>query len=134
MLEEYLAELETELAENGMPAKCMQEYAFTLPVRHGEWKNKIAITKQAADSIKADIGDTVTIETADDEKEFIITAFYQTMNSQGVEIRNLRLFSFFQTKSKDEHVLNVNYKISKQTLMLKYSFGGRFTRRQQCPI
>lgn len=114
MLEEYLAELETALTENGMPAKCMQEYAFTLPVRHGEWKNRIAIqqgtgttmdmyvytagtvpqnsseiaiTKQEADSIKADIGDTVTIETADDEKEFIITAFYQTMNSQGVEIR-----------------------------------------------
>lgn len=114
MLEEYLADLETELTENGMPAKCMQEYAFNLPVRHGEWENKIsiqqgtgttmdqyvytagtvpqnsneiAITKLAADSIKADIGDTVTITTADGDKGYIITAFFQTMNQQGVQIR-----------------------------------------------
>lgn len=114
-LAEYLAKLETELAENGMPAKCMQEYAWNLSVRHGEWENniriyqgtsttmdmyaytagtvpqssnEIAITKLAADSIKADIGDTVTIETADGGREYIITAFYQSMrSSQGVEIR-----------------------------------------------
>ncbi len=114
-LVEYLAKLETELAENGMPAKCMQEYAWNLSVRHGEWENKIriyqgtgttmdmyaytagtvpqssneiAITKLAADSIKANIGDTVIIETADGGREYIITAFYQSMRSaQGVEIR-----------------------------------------------
>lgn len=113
-LEEYLEDIETVLTQNGMPAKCMQEYVFNLSVRHGEQENKIsifqgtgttmdmyaytagsmpqssneiAITKLAADSIKADIGDTVTIGMVDGDREYIITAFYQTMATQGSQIR-----------------------------------------------
>ena len=37
--------------------------------------------------INADIGDTVRINMSDGEREFIITAFFQTMNTQGSTIR-----------------------------------------------
>lgn len=113
-LEKYLNDMEETFAENDMPAECIQEIAFNLAVIHDEYKmnisviqgtgttmdmyeytegtvpqntNEIAITKLAAEGIKADIGDTVTITTVDGEKEYIITAFYQTMNTQGVQIR-----------------------------------------------
>lgn len=106
----YLEEMEEVLAENGMPAKCIEEVAFNLSVTHGECTstimtyqgtgttmdmyaytagsipqnaNEIAMTRLAAEKIKADIGDTVTIKTVDGDKEYIITAFFQSMNSQG---------------------------------------------------
>lgn len=113
-LEKYLADMEETLAENDMPASCMQEMIFTLSVSHGENKKsietyqgtgttmdmyeytegtapeavgEIAITKISADRLKVGIGDTVTIETMDGNKEFIITAFYQSMLSRGNGIR-----------------------------------------------
>lgn len=111
---QYLEEIEETLAQNGMPAECSIELAFNFAVKCREQKNKImtyqgtgttmdmytytegaipqneneiAITRLAANSIKADIGDTVTIETIDGEKKYIITAIYQTMNNQGIQIR-----------------------------------------------
>lgn len=113
-LETDLEAMEKNLSENGMPAKCMQEITLSLSVTHDgyeskistwqgtgttmddydytegtapERKGEIAITKIAAGKIKADIGDTVTIKTADGDKRFIITAFFQTMNAQGSAIR-----------------------------------------------
>ncbi len=113
-LETYLEELEENLAENGMPADCYQELAFNFKVAHGDDTAKImvyqgtgttmdmyeytagtapencgeiAITRIAADMINADIGDTVTINTIDGNKEYIITAFFQSMNTQGSTIR-----------------------------------------------
>lgn len=113
-LEEFLDEMEETLAENGMPASCSEEMAFSLPVLYGENKsnisiyqgvgttmdmyeytagtvpqntNEIAITRIAADRIKANIGDTVTIKSVDGNKEYIITAFFQAMLNQGSTIR-----------------------------------------------
>ncbi len=113
-LEEYLDETEETLAENGMPANCSEEISFTLPVFYGENKsnininqgvgttmdmyeytagtapqntNEIAITRISADKLKANIGDTVTIKTVDGNKEYIITAFFQSMYNQGDGIR-----------------------------------------------
>lgn len=111
---QYLEELEEKLDQNGMPAECSIGFLFNLAAKCREQKNKImtyqgtgttmdrytytegtipqneneiAITRLAADSIKADIGDTITLETVDGEKKYIITAIYQTMNNQGVQIR-----------------------------------------------
>ena len=113
-LEVYLDDLEETLAENDIPAECYQELGFNFKVTHGEHEAKImayqgtgttmdmyeytagtapqncgeiAITRIAADKIKADIGDTVTINMANGDKEFMITAFFQSMNTQGETIR-----------------------------------------------
>lgn len=113
-LEKHLEEMEQTLAENGIPAKCHQEMLFTLPVSFGENESnitvyhgtgstmdmykytagispqntdEIAITRIAADKLNANIGDTVTIKTIDGDKEYIISAFFQSMNMQGSSIR-----------------------------------------------
>ena len=113
-IKEYLKDMEDNLAENGMPAICMQEYIADLMATRGEYKkmiatyqgsgttmdmyeytegtapqntDEIAITRSAADALKAGLGDTVTIETIDGKKDYIITAFYQTMTNQGIDIR-----------------------------------------------
>ena len=113
-LEKNLEEMEQTLSENGIAAKCYQEIMFNLPVSFGEKESniyiyqgvgstmdmyeytygtapqntdEIAITRIAADMIGANIGDTVTIKTVDGDKEYIITAFFQGMNNQGVGLR-----------------------------------------------
>ena len=113
-LEKHLDEMEQTLAENGIPAKCYQEIMFTLPVSFGENESniciyhgtgvamdmyeytagiapqntdEIAITRIAADKLNANIGDTITIKTIDGDKEYIISAFFQSMNMQGSGIR-----------------------------------------------
>lgn len=113
-LEEYLAEMEDTLTENNMPASCVQEMMFSLPVSYGENSAKIAayqgtgttmdmyeftegtapqscgeiaITRMSADKLKADIGDTITIKTLEGDREFIITAIFQSMYSMGDGIR-----------------------------------------------
>ena len=109
-MKEDHAELEQALAEEGIPAVCHQQAMLTLPVTHGEMEhsptvyqgtgtttdlyeytegtapqhaNEIAITRITASKLNADIGDTVTITTLDGEKEYIITAYYQAMQSFG---------------------------------------------------
>ncbi len=113
-LEKHLNDMERTLTENGIPAKCYQEMLFTLPVAFEEnesnigiWQgtgttmdmyeytagtipqntDEIAITRIAADKLHANIGDTVTIQTIDGDKEYIISAFFQSMNMQGSNIR-----------------------------------------------
>ncbi len=113
-LEKHLDEMEQTLAKHGIPAKCYQEMMFILPVSFGEDESniciyqgtgstmdmyeytagtapqspdEIAITRIAADKLNATIGDTVTIKAIDGEKEYIISAFFQSMNMQGKGIR-----------------------------------------------
>ncbi len=113
-LEKHINEMEQTLAKHGIPAKCYQEMMFILPVSFGEDESniciyqgtgstmdmyeytagtapqntdEIAITRIAADKLNATIGDTVTIKTIDGEKEYIISAFFQSMNMQGSGIR-----------------------------------------------
>ncbi len=113
-LEKHFDDMEKILADNGMPAKCYYETVFNLPIVYGENEsnvciyhgtgttmdmyeytagtmpqntNEIAITRLSADKLKANIGDTVIIKTIDGDKEYIITAFFQSMNQQGDGIR-----------------------------------------------
>lgn len=113
-LEKHLDNIEKILAQNDIPAKCYQEMMFTLPVTFGENEiniliyhgtgttmdmyeytagttpqntNEIAITRISADKLNANIGDTVTIKTIDGDKEYIISAFFQSMNMQGNGLR-----------------------------------------------
>ena len=114
-VEKHLDEMEQILAENDIPAKCYQEVLFNLPVFFGENEStilifqgvgttmdmyeytagtapqntdEIAISRLAADSLNAGIGDTVTIKMPDGDKEYMITAFFQAMGSnQGIVLR-----------------------------------------------
>ena len=112
--DEYLADMEKTLSENGMPANCFSEFIFYLSVMHGENERKvniyqgintgmdkysylsgtapqrngeIAITQITANKLEASIGDNVTIRTMEGSKEYIITALYQTMYNQGEGVR-----------------------------------------------
>jgi putative ABC transport system permease protein len=49
--------------------------------------NEIAITEITANEIDAKIGDTVTIKFADQEKDYLITGYYQNMNNLGQGVR-----------------------------------------------
>lgn len=113
-LEKHLNNMEQTLAQNDIPAKCYQETMFNLPVAFGENESniciyqgtgttmdmyeytagtvpqntdEIAITRITADKLNANIGDTVTIKTIDGDKEYMITGFFQSMNTQGSGIR-----------------------------------------------
>lgn len=113
-LEKFLLNLEDKLEKNGMPASCMKEMMFSLPVSFAGNKanlpiyqgtgttmdmyeyiegtvpknaNEIAITKISANKIKATIGDTITIKTIDGDKNYMITAFFQSLHSNGDGIR-----------------------------------------------
>lgn len=114
-LEKHLDELEQILAENDIPAKCYTEVLFSLPVSFGEKEctvlafqgvgttmdmyeytagtapensDEIAISRLAADTINAGIGDTVTVKMPDGDKEYMITAYFQAMGSnQGIVLR-----------------------------------------------
>ncbi|MBQ2823596.1 MAG: ABC transporter permease [Oscillospiraceae bacterium] len=109
-IKDKLEEMEEKLAENGMPAKIVQQIVFSFPVAYGENEssipsqhnlnstmdmfrytegtapqntNEIVMTRMSAEKLGADIGDTVTVSTVDGDKEYIITAFYQNMNNFG---------------------------------------------------
>ncbi len=113
-LKEYLSDMEENLTENNMPAHCMQEMMFKLPVSHGENESSIfiyqgtgttadmyeyiegtppqsagevAVTRLSANKLKANIGDTITIKTIDGEKKFMITALFQSMSNMGEGVR-----------------------------------------------
>ena len=114
-LEKHLDEMERTLAQHGISAKCYKEMMFFLPVSFGENEgnnicifqgtgstmdmyeytagtapqntDEIAITRIAADQLNATIGDTVTIKTIDGDKEYIISAFFQSFNMAGSDIR-----------------------------------------------
>ncbi len=113
-LEKFLNNLEEKLEKKGMPANCMKEMMFTLPVSFDgniaklpiyqgtgttmdmyeylegtapKNSNEIAITKISANKIKATIGDTITIKTIDGDKNYIITAYFQSMLERGDGIR-----------------------------------------------
>ena len=113
-LEKDLAEVEKMLADNHMPAKCYNEMMFKFTVTYKdanvksnafqgvhtttdqynytegtapENTNEIAITKVIADKLGAEIGDTVTITQMEGKKDYIITAYFQTMVNMGEGIR-----------------------------------------------
>lgn len=113
ILEDY-AEMEEMLEEHGIPARISQECLFKLKVSHGEksyrtlcmqgngsttdeyvyeegsapeYENEIAITQITAEHIETKLGDTVTVAMGGEEKEYIITAYYQSMNNMGEGIR-----------------------------------------------
>lgn len=114
LLENHLEEMEETLAENGMPAECVNEVMMKYSVKHGDHvckcqvlqgigttadeytyfegtapqnADEIAITQMTAEKLDAKIGDTIVIRQMGEEKEYVITAFFQSMNNMGEGIR-----------------------------------------------
>lgn len=114
IFKELIKEREKKLADNGMPAEITSEIMLKLSVTHGdktfksqvlqgqgtttdEYKyiegtapqnaDEIAVTPLVAESIGAEIGDTVTMKFMEGDRDFIITAIFQTMNNMGEGVR-----------------------------------------------
>ena len=107
---EILQEIEDKLSENGMPADCLVElyysyaisfdgHSIKLTFQQGKGthsdeyvynegsapanENEIALTPQAAELLGAHIGDTVSINVNGEEEEYMITAYFSSLNQLG---------------------------------------------------
>ena len=114
MRTDYLKDMEKNLAENDIPAKCFSESLFKFAVTKGDKKavtlvfigantttdmysyiegtppeneNEIALSYIVADNLGAKVGDTVKVKTGSEYEEFIVTATYQSMNNMGEGLR-----------------------------------------------
>ncbi len=114
IVKQKLTEMEKNLLDNGIEAKCSIETMFKLSVSKGDKSyksisfqgtgttpdeyeyikgiapqniNEVALTYIVAENIDAEIGDTVKITYAEGTKEYIVTAIYQSMNNMGEGIR-----------------------------------------------
>lgn len=111
----YMNEVKDSLEQEGIEvSKVMLELTFRFKVRNGEksynsfslqglgtdirqyfydegeppvYENEIAITHVVAEKIGAHIGDTVYITMGEEEKPYVVTAVYQSMNNMGEGIR-----------------------------------------------
>lgn len=112
---DYVEETKTQLEEVGVPVDTVwTEVLLRLKVRKGEnsyismamqglgsetdwymyetgeppvYENEVAITHIVAEQLDAVVGDTVYINTGDEEKPYVVTAIYQSMNNMGEGIR-----------------------------------------------
>lgn len=109
-----LADMEKKLADNGMPAKCACDAILKLTLKHGGSQCKsqvliatgtsadqyvyyegtppqnakeIAVTQKTAQKLGASIGDEITIRFNGGEKDYLITALFQSMNNMGEGVR-----------------------------------------------
>lgn len=113
-IKDDLASMEETLRENGIDARASMEMIFKFSIsmdskslnvlalqgngtaageydytdgQPPKYADEIALTFITADKIGAHIGDTVTIKTGNQEKEYLVTAIYQSMNNLGEGLR-----------------------------------------------
>ena len=109
-LEQELEHMETTLSDHGIPAECMVEAAMNLTLVYGDRTHKtqvlqgigtrteqydyyegtppqndreIALTRTTAAQLGAEIGDTIILRQAEGDREYVITAYFQSMNNMG---------------------------------------------------
>lgn len=109
-----ISEIEKALEDNGIPARCYIDNIMKLSIRSGDLKCKsivlqgigtttdeyaytegtppqneheVAITKLISEKLDVRIGDTITISHLSGDKDYIITAYFQTMNNMGEGVR-----------------------------------------------
>lgn len=114
MLESSIEEMEKDLDTLNMPGKVSLEVWYKYPITFNgsttvetfqknsrtdtsdydylegtapQNENEIAVTKQIAEKLGVEIGDTVKINFGSETKECIIVAYFQTMNQLGSVIR-----------------------------------------------
>lgn len=109
-LDEAIDEIEKELSGNGMPASVHIETMYQIPVEFGDIKttvmfqlcndtsadeytysqgtapsyaNEIAISEPVAKKLNAEIGDTLKLTIDGEEKDYIVTALFQSFSQLG---------------------------------------------------
>lgn len=114
LMREDLKETEALLQQGGIDCRCYAEVNLTLTLLYKDNKHtsfvsqglgtttdqytyfegsapcrpgEIAITKQVADKLEAGIGDTVTMQIGEENREFLVTGFYQSMMNMGNSAR-----------------------------------------------
>lgn len=110
VLEQELEHMETTLSDHGIPAECMVEAAMNLTLVYEDRTQKtqvlqgigtrteqydyyegtppqndreIALTRTTAAQLGAEIGDTIILRQAEGDREYVITAYFQSMNNMG---------------------------------------------------
>ncbi len=123
--EVFSDKLESDLAANGMPADCYYGYMLTLGTEHGEKKesvryfiyrnismdeytvdegsvpqaaDEIVLTRKMTDELGVEIGDHVSLETADGMREMLVTGTISTLTNTG---RAGLLYNDFEFKPAD---------------------------------
>lgn len=111
---QYITKVAEELKEKGVNATVFSEFIFHFRITKGDlvtnsmslqgvgtttdqytylggtppqYANEVAITHLIADKIDANIGDTVNIKVDEEEKIYVVTGIYQSMNNLGEGIR-----------------------------------------------
>lgn len=114
LMREELKETEALLKQRGMDCRCYTEVDLTLSLLYKDNKHstfvsqgigtttdqytyfegsapcrtgEIALTKIVADKLEAGIGDTVTMQIGKENREFLVTGFYQTIMNTGNSAR-----------------------------------------------
>ena len=114
LMREDLKETEALLKQGGIDCRCYAEVDFSLSLLYKSNKHtilvsqglgtttdqytyfegsapcqpgEIAITKQVAEKLDAGIGDTITMQIGEENREFLVTGFYQTMMNMGSSAR-----------------------------------------------
>lgn len=109
-----LEKVEATLDEAGMPCSCTTEVQFSLILTHGDKthkttvyqgigtsadqydyylgtapqnSNEIAITQIVAQALGVNIGDTVTVRLMEGDRDFVVTALFQSMMNMGDSAR-----------------------------------------------
>jgi putative ABC transport system permease protein len=98
--------------------------------------NEVAMTKLLADELGAKIGDTVTVNFGEQEKDYIITGFYQNMNNLGkgfrfscdeeIDISNISGFHAFYGTITDDS----SYEEVKAALLARDPNGKVYSTRE----
>jgi putative ABC transport system permease protein len=113
-VKEYLNQIKTDLSNKGISTSVYCETMFTYSVSYQDksikaftkqgtninadqytyidgqapkYANEVALTYITADSIGANIGDTVKIKIGNTEQDFVVSAIYQSMNNLGKSMR-----------------------------------------------
>lgn len=113
-VDQYMKRVTEELKEKGVNATVFSEFIFHFRITKGDkvtnsmslqgvgtttdqysytegtppqYANEVAITHLIADKIDAKIGDSVNIKVDEEEKNYVVTAIYQSMNNIGEGIR-----------------------------------------------
>lgn len=135
-LDEALSETENTLAENGMPAKVHFEGLYPIPVVYGgtkitvgfqqckstkasdytytegsapRYENEIALTYPVAEKLGAGIGDSVTLDIDGEEREYIITALFQSFMALGEAGRLHESVSIADTSMSGGMALQIDF-------------------------
>lgn len=136
VIENLINDMEYNLKENGINGSVFCEMAFQYRITCGDYSitslavqgtgvtadqyvytsgqapmysNEVALTHITADEIGASIGDTVSIKIGSTNKDYLVTAIYQSMNNMGIGIR-------FSEKEK----LDYNYSTGSLAIQVKY--------------